>query len=415
MHAFGVLALGLLAVACGGGDGGGERDSAGPGPDASADFGAWDAASDAAPGDPGPQADPGPGDDANDVATTDDGGLQPLDIPTDLPKGDGAFGEPCASGSDCQSGLCFSTSAAAGCTVPCDAHADCAEWGLVCQWLSGGVRGCVPPPFSVAIPCTDSSACPFPTLCRTDLGQCEMGPCTWNGDCGEGQACEPVVHVCKPAVCQGDPECKNPRLVCREGQCVLPECSSDAPCGAGQYCQSGACQVADPCSSEGTCAYNMTCVEGLCVFNPCFAPCQHAGDVCDAATGKCGAPCTSVAACGVGKTCLAGGVCVANGAPYAAARFVLGDQLLPVGDVGIGPAVPLDGSLSFDPNGDALTYRWVVNAVPFGSLGAPGTALGASSTASFTPDVPGLYAFGLWVTDAAGAVSAQDQVVVRVW
>lgn len=409
-----VLLLGLIAVACGGGDGGSSgRDTLGG--DVETDFGAWDTTGDpGATADPGPQADPGPNDDPGTPPDVHDDGLQPLDIPTDLPKGDAGFGEPCSDGGDCQSGLCFSTSAAAGCTIPCEAHTDCAEWGLICQWLSGDVRGCVPPPFSAAVPCTDSAACPFPTLCRTDLGQCEMGACTWDGDCPEGQACEPVVRVCRPATCQGDPECKNPRLVCRAGQCVEPECANDAACGAGRFCQSGACQDAVPCNEEGKCSYQLTCVEGVCLPNRCQT-CTAQGKACDPVTGKCGAACTASSQCPAGMLCLGGAACVVNAAPYAAARFRLGDQLLPVGDVALGPAIPLDGSLSFDPEGEALTWRWVVNAVPFGSNAAPGQALGTSITAGFTPDVAGLYAFGLWVTDATGAASFQDQAVVRVW
>jgi|GEM_PF-3488970 len=411
-----VSTFGLLAVACSGGDGGnGGRDTSGA--DVRADFGAWDTA-----GDPGPQADPGANADPGTVADVSDAalaesddGLQPLDVPTDLPKGDAGFGEPCSSGGDCQSGLCFSTAAAAGCTIPCDAHTDCAEWGLVCQWLSGGVRGCVPPPFSAAVACTDSAACPFPTLCRTDLGQCEMGPCTWDGDCPAGQVCEPVVRVCRPAVCQGDPECMNPRLVCREGQCVEPECANDAACGAGKFCQSGACQEAEACDAEGKCSfYNMMCVGGSCVPNRCQT-CTAQGKACDPATGKCGAACTTSSQCPADMVCLGGAACVVNSAPYAAARFRLGDQLLPVGDVVLGPAIPLDGSLSFDPDREPLTYRWVVNAVPFGSGKPTGTTLGTSVTVEFTPDIAGLYAFGLWVTDTTGTPSFQDQTVVRVW
>jgi len=408
--------MGLLLSACGGSDGGsGSRDTVGL-PDAGVDFGAWDTAAD------GPQADqnaadPGPGDPGGQPDAAEDG-LQPLDIPADLPKGDAGFGEPCSTGGDCQSGLCFATSAAAGCTVACASHAECAEWGLICQWLGGDVRGCVPPLVDAAVPCTDSSACPWPTLCRTDLGQCELDPghCAWDGDCPAAQACEPVVRVCRPSACQGDPECMNPRLVCRDGQCVEPECTTDAACGAGKYCQAGACQPAEACDADGKCSfYNLMCVNDACVPNRCVTPCSKPGDVCDATTGKCGAACTAPAQCGAGKTCLAGGVCVANGAPFAAARFRLGGQLVPAGDVALGPAIPLDGSQSFDPDGDTLTYRWVINASPFGSGKTPGTALSPSVTAELVPDVAGLYAFGLWVTDAAGAVSFQDQVVVRVW
>ncbi len=416
-----LLALGLLLAACGGSGG----SSGGPGSDASGDagvdFGTWDTGADATATDPGGAADPGgtdPG--APPDATGDDGGLQPLDVPTDLPKGDAGFGEPCSSGADCQTGLCFQTSEATGCTVPCTADADCllpdAPILLICQWLGGDVRGCVPPLITTAVACTDSSVCPWPTLCRTDLGTCELDPthCAWDGDCPEGKACTPLLRICRPAVCQGNPQCMDPRLVCREGQCVEPECATDASCGEGKYCQAGNCQVAQTCNDEDKCYYQDTCTNGFCMPNRCNT-CTQQGKACDPVTGKCGTACTSSSQCPAGQTCLGGAACVVDSAPYAAARVRLAGQLVAAGDVSLGPAIPLDGSLSFDPDGDALTWRWVVNAAPFGSGHAPGTPLSTSVTAELTPDVAGLYTFGLWVTDAIGAVSFQDQVVVRVW
>lgn len=76
----------------------------------------------------------------------------------------------------------------------------------------------------------------------------------------------------------------------------------------------------------------------------------------------------------------------------------------PIADAGedatieIGNVIDLDGSGSFDPDGDPLTYEWTLDASPTGS-----TATIADPLRSFTrldPDVPGLYVFSLRVRDA---------------
>ncbi len=85
----------------------------------------------------------------------------------------------------------------------------------------------------------------------------------------------------------------------------------------------------------------------------------------------------------------------------------------PIADAGedatieIGNPIGLDGSGSFDPDGDPLTYEWTLDASPMGS-----TATIADPLRSFTrldPDVPGLYVFSLRVRDAF-RVSVPDSV-----
>lgn len=71
-----------------------------------------------------------------------------------------------------------------------------------------------------------------------------------------------------------------------------------------------------------------------------------------------------------------------------------------------GSPVTLDGSASFDPDGDAVSYQWA-------QVSGPGVTL-SSSTApqpSFTPSLAGRYVFQL-VTTAGGVSSIPDTVTV---
>jgi hypothetical protein len=83
------------------------------------------------------------------------------------------------------------------------------------------------------------------------------------------------------------------------------------------------------------------------------------------------------------------------------------DQLVHSGDV-----VILDGSGSSDPDGDLpLTYEWQINSIPVGSTAALNDP--NAEKPSFTADKPGDYSISLVVTDARGAASAADEVLVK--
>jgi hypothetical protein len=96
---------------------------------------------------------------------------------------------------------------------------------------------------------------------------------------------------------------------------------------------------------------------------------------------------------------------VANAAPVANAGS---DQELEQG-----PAVTLDGTGSTGPDGDALTYEWQFTVVPdTSSLGNDDITDADMSTASFVPDVVGVYTIRLTVRD--GDRTDTDLVSVTV-
>jgi len=94
-----------------------------------------------------------------------------------------------------------------------------------------------------------------------------------------------------------------------------------------------------------------------------------------------------------------------NNAPNADAGT---DQQVSLGDV-----VQLDGSNSSDPDGDPLVYAWSFVTIPAGSALTDTNITGVfSDTASFTPDVAGIYVLGLGVFD--GTDYGTDTVIIQV-
>ncbi len=77
----------------------------------------------------------------------------------------------------------------------------------------------------------------------------------------------------------------------------------------------------------------------------------------------------------------------------------------------VGSLVTLDGSASFDPNGDTLTYQWTMDK-PWNSAAILSDAHAVQPT--ITPDVPGTYTFYLSVSDGIDSSLGWDAVVVNV-
>jgi len=89
----------------------------------------------------------------------------------------------------------------------------------------------------------------------------------------------------------------------------------------------------------------------------------------------------------------------------------------PVADAGpdqavtaIGTVVHLNGSTSYDPDGDTISYNWTLSQLPLGSAASLSNPSAANPT--FTADVHGEYTATLMVTDQFGAVSSVDSVMI---
>ena len=81
-------------------------------------------------------------------------------------------------------------------------------------------------------------------------------------------------------------------------------------------------------------------------------------------------------------------------------------------NVSIGTVVTLDGSASWDPDGNLVTYLWTLDSKPANSAAAIVDA--SSPRPSLTPDQAGTYTASLVVIDSLNEKSVADQVVVTV-
>lgn len=79
-------------------------------------------------------------------------------------------------------------------------------------------------------------------------------------------------------------------------------------------------------------------------------------------------------------------------------------------NVAVGSVVNLDGSASFDANGDALTYVWTMISRPVGSSAVLSSA--ASGKSTFMADVVGTYALSLVVNDGMTSSTPSTLTVV---
>ncbi len=91
----------------------------------------------------------------------------------------------------------------------------------------------------------------------------------------------------------------------------------------------------------------------------------------------------------------------------------------PVADAGgnvtglLGDTIELDGSGSYDPDGDALTYTWTVDQAPSDSLLDTANLFNADTeVVSFSPDKSGNYTLTLTVTDGVGVSADSVQVTI---
>lgn len=88
-----------------------------------------------------------------------------------------------------------------------------------------------------------------------------------------------------------------------------------------------------------------------------------------------------------------------------------GARIVPLSDATVGTLSTLDGTQSFDLDGDLLSYRWALLSAPLGS--APVLGSTASPRATLIPDLPGLYVVQLIANDGtADSMPATFPIVV---
>ncbi len=206
----------------------------------------------------------------------------------------GACVEPevCADDVDCLAGrLCLE----GACRQACLGDGECGD-GERCD-----------PEAAVCVPdmrCMDDGDCPDGAC---DDGEC-VAPCV-DGMCPGQQTCDPATGDCvEPAVCAEDVDCLDGRI-CLDGACATP-CGEAADCPGAQQCAMGRCAEPDVCTADLDCV-----ADRLCVADACADPCGRAGCpgglVCDGGSGRCDEadPCADDGGCFAGRRC-AEGLCV---------------------------------------------------------------------------------------------------------
>ena len=78
--------------------------------------------------------------------------------------------------------------------------------------------------------------------------------------------------------------------------------------------------------------------------------------------------------------------------------------------IALGSTIQLNGSQSYDPDGDAITYTWTLSQVPTGSAATLSSTSAVAPT--FTADVQGTYKATLVVMDTKGVFSDPYTVTV---
>lgn len=194
-------------------------------------------------------------------------------VPPDSgPQTPGKIGQSCLLNSDCEVGLaCLSNLT---CGKQCNETRDCLAGQVCVSGLcalpgtttpdAGGGDAALPPTYGD--PCTYSSDCAFPLICRTG------GRCGWE--------------------CNGNADCKITE-VCSGGHlCIVPppDAGSDAPIDTSDGATGKMCTSSSDCDDGVFCNGYERCIGGRCappLESPCDSHSSCVKDSCDEATKKC--------------------------------------------------------------------------------------------------------------------------------
>jgi len=165
--------------------------------------------------------------------------------------------------------------------------------------------------FTPPEPCTDHAHCPRDRDCNFDSGLCRFSDsiCTDNSDCESGRLC--LEGICTPDIVDPplscDPPCEAEGSLCQEGRCVsiMNPCTADGQCDSGFACdlQTGLCELGErgvfcrPCQFDeevinADCGVGFDCRIGVSGCRP-----------------KCGNRGPNQPECGLGERC-EDGICI---------------------------------------------------------------------------------------------------------
>lgn len=286
---------------------------------------------------------------------------------------DGLFctvGETCDGAGTCGNGAPRDCSSI---VTGCMTGAECSEFSARCISTGDEPDG---------TSCDDNSACTTNDVCTSGTcggtpvacnnpNPCEAGSCDpQTGSCSftpvaNGTGCTPVSNACQVGVCQSGVCSTTGTINCDDNNpCTADSCDpvsgcANDPLGAGAACGTASCvdettaQPAATCSATAACETQATvdCGDFICDAGACLTSCSDDDDCatgawCDTSTNECSTE---------------------NRAPVADA----GESQF----VNVGMEVTLDGTGSYDDDGDPLTYAWT-------QLSGPGVTLADADTAT---------------------------------
>ena len=274
-------------------------------------------------------------------------------------------------------------------------------------------------------------------LCDPEASACVLDPWAAGIPCGDGPVCEDGVYYMEP-VCDGQGGCVTwngepctPYAVCGDDQGCAETCEADEDCSEGFECLGGECRTnAPPVAVAGM---PQVVGEGSSVTLDGRGSWDPDGDALSYDWDQIGGPSVFlsnpgggapqfVAPAVVANTPLTFSLMVSDGfedSPPDETQVMISNSLneppiaviLPVIGVDEGQLVTLNGSASFDPNGDPLSFAWSQESGPTATMVDANTSMPTFEAPALTADA--ILVFSLVVNDGQ-ANSAPATVEVSV-